>query len=316
MVYKTVDYPEVIEDSVLTLRKHMILFVPNIILVLISTLLFILFFHLSGLAEMLTLKPYLLDDPIALRESFASLSATPQFAIALLTFLVAEILLSAFFLVMKFGMIRDVVKKGKTTLSSGAEFAEKNYLNFIVVYLAVRAIIYIPLLVLLFIYFMTVRVNEYLFFGQFLMGLFGVIWLFYAIVMTIRLLFVYPVMTFEHDRFFNVIGHEFHYVKTHTTHTLVSFLIVLVVIFAYAFIRESVNIFGFDVQSYVLIIILTILLVALEIAVTTWEHVFIFKSYTESRKIDRLVKGSKSKKGQTKKSTPKKKKSTSKKSNS
>ncbi|MFP4190087.1 MAG: hypothetical protein ACLFSL_03545 [Candidatus Woesearchaeota archaeon] len=292
MVIKTVDYSEVIEDSVLVLRKHLILFVPNIMLVLVSLLLFVLFFHMSGLSEMFIMNPYLTDDPHALSELFSSVSSTSQFVSALALFLILELFLSGFFLVMKFGMMRDVIRKGKTSLRSGAEFAEKNYFNFIVVHLATKAIIYIPLFVLLFIYFLVVKSSQYVFLSHFLMGLFGVVWFFYAVIMTMRLLFVYPVMTFGHDKYFKVIAHEFHYVKTHITHTVISFLIVLAVLFGYAFVRESVNIIGLKVQGHVIITMLIVISLLLEVIVTTWEHLFIFKSYNESRKIDRIVKES------------------------
>ncbi len=304
MARRTIDYGDIMGDSISMMKKHVIIFLPNVMLVLLSLLLFTIFFHLSGLAEAFIRRPYIIDDPSALRAVFSSLSTTPRFILSLVGLIALELLLGAYFTVMKFGMIRDVLKNDKTSLKSASTFAEKNYLNFITVYLAVKAIIFLPLFALLFIFLMAVRATGGVPFVHFLMGLFGVVWFFYAIVMTVRLFFVYPVMTFERERFFNVIGHEFHYVKTHITHTLLSFLIVIVVLFAYAFIRESVNILGLQIQAYAVVIFLVIMLLALEVFVTTWEHVFIFKSYADGKKIDRILKesGHKSSKKSAKKS--------------
>ncbi|MFW6230728.1 MAG: hypothetical protein ACOC32_01760, partial [Nanoarchaeota archaeon] len=127
---RRVQYGEVLESSFTLLKKNLILFVPNLLMVLVSFLLIMIFFFGSGISEMLLTKPYILEDKAALANAFSQISRQAPFIITLVLWTLGELLIGAFFAVMKFGMIRDTIKKGKTSLKSGAVFAEKNYLNY------------------------------------------------------------------------------------------------------------------------------------------------------------------------------------------
>lgn len=290
MVVKNVDYGEIITSSIDMMKKNVILFVPNILMVLVSILLLTIFIHGSGIVEMFAMRPYLIEDTTALRSAFASMSTSARFIISLTVFIIGEMLIGAFFAVMKFGMIRDVIKKKKTSLRSGADFAEKNYFNYLVIHLVSMAIIFLPLFVLLFVYLLIVSTTEYVTLGAFMLGIFAIVWVAYAILMTIRLFFVYPTMTFEKEKYLKSISKEFHFVKTHMGHTFISFLIVTIVVFGFAIVREGVEIVGFTVSGITILAILAFITTIMEILITTWEHIFVFKSYEERRHLDKLTK--------------------------
>jgi hypothetical protein len=291
MKLRRLDYGQVLESSLNLLKKNIILFLPNLIMLFISFLLIMTFFFGSGLSETLLTKPYLLEDKAAMMAEFNQLSVRGPFIITLVLWLAGELLLGAFFAVMKFGMIRDVIKTGKTSLRSGAAFAEKNYLNYWFVHLFSMFIIFGPLLILLFIYFLFIKNATTVFSaGSFIMGLFAIVWLIYAALMAVRLFFVFPVMTFEREKYFKSVKHEFHYVKTHLGHTFVSFLIALGFIIGYNVVEETVNFFGRTMHGKTVLLIIAVIMFLFEIFVSTWEHIFIFKSYLAGKHIKDLVK--------------------------
>ena len=295
MFFKKVDYGEVLESSFTILKKNVILFLPNALLLVISFLLISIFFYGSGLSNLIFTKPYLLDDFPALLREFEVLSRTAPFIITLFIWIMGELLFGSFLTVMKFGMIKDVIKTGRTNVKSGLTFAEKNFFNYWTIYLTFSLIIFSPLLILLFVYFLFISTLEYVTLGAILLSLFGIVWLCYAVLMWMRLFFVYPVMTFEKEKYFQSMKHEFHYVKSHTGHTFISLMIFLAIMIGYHVIRESVEIFGIRFQGTTVILFIAIAMAVFEIFVLTFEHVFIFKSYLAGKHIKNLVEKAKKK---------------------
>ncbi|MFP4400406.1 MAG: hypothetical protein ACLFPQ_00865, partial [Candidatus Woesearchaeota archaeon] len=159
MVYKDIKYSKIMESSLETLKKNKIIFLPNILMVLISVFLLWILYNVSGLQELLTLKPFILDDKIVFGEELARLFMTPRFATSTIIWFIAEILLGAYFVVMKYGMIKDVILHGRTSFKSGMEFADKNYLRYWGVHIMSYLLIYGPLFILLGLYTLFIKYN-------------------------------------------------------------------------------------------------------------------------------------------------------------
>lgn len=261
-------------------------------MIISSLFLILLFFHGSGLFDLITTKTYILTDKTALFEELGALSSQARFTFSGLAWIIGELLIGAFFLVAKFGMIRSIVKKQKITIKSTIQFVEKHYFNYWFIHLVSVLIIFGPLFIIFFFYFLFIANNlQFIEIGPFIMGAFAIIWAVYAFWMWMRLLFVYPVMSFEKDEFFKSIADEFHYVKTHVLHSLMSYLIFLSFGVGVWLTDKSINIVGFVISGRVVIITITIFMILFEIFLTTWEHVFIFKSYETGKHIKTLVKG-------------------------
>ena len=108
----------------------------------------------------------------------------------------------------------------------------------------------------------------------------------YFIYMGIRLLYVFPVMTFEKKGAYNSLKKDFHFVKAHAQHTILTWLIVIGVTFFLSIIKENAiqtSEFLFR-QLYVIGLLVLAFIFALEFMVAVWEHVFIFKSYLVAKK--------------------------------
>ncbi len=291
MAGKNIEYSSILRSSLRLIKENPLLFAPNILMLISSLFLILLFFHGSGLFDLLTTKAYILQDKTALFEELSVLSSKARFAFSGLAWIIGELLIGAFFLVAKFGMIRNVVKHEKITIKKTIDFVEKHYFNYWFIHFVSSLIIFGPLLIIFFFYFLFIENNlAFIEIGPFIMGAFAIIWAVYAFWMWMRLLFVYPVMSFEKDEFFKSIADEFHYVKTHILHSLMSYLIFLSFGVGVWLVDKSINIVGFYFSGRVIIITITIFMILFEIFLTTWEHVFIFKSYETGKHIKTLVK--------------------------
>ena len=108
----------------------------------------------------------------------------------------------------------------------------------------------------------------------------------YLIYITIRLLFVYPVMTFEKKGAYNSLVEDFHFVKSHFSHTFLTWLIVLLVSIFSSIVKENVGALSnlLREQLFLMSALAVILIVFIELFVSVWEQVFIFKSYLSAKK--------------------------------
>jgi hypothetical protein len=290
MAGKDLEYSSILRNSLQLIKKNPLLFAPNILMILSSLLLILLFFHGSGLFDLLTTKTYVLADKTALFEELTALSGKARFTFSGLAWIIGELVIGAFFLVAKFGMIRSVVKREKITIKKTLAFVETHYFNYWFIHFISTAIIFGPLFIIFFIYFLFIANNlAFIEIAPFIMGAFAIIWAVYAFWMWMRLLFVYPVMSFEKDEFFKSIKDEFHYVKTHVLHSLMSYLIFLSFGVGIWLVDKSINVIGVYISGQAVIITITLLMIFFEIFLTTWEHVFIFKSYEAGKHINKLV---------------------------
>ena len=94
-------------------------------------------------------------------------------------------------------------------------------------------------------------------------------------------------MTFEKKGAYNSLSEDFHFVKTHLHHTFITWLIVFGLAILVAIVRanlESVNDVFYG-QLFLIGLIGSIIILGIEITVSVWEHVYIFKSYLAGKKI-------------------------------
>jgi hypothetical protein len=302
MASKKVNYGTMMESAFETLKNNLILFLPNLIMITISISLLLILYNVGGLRELFLAKPFILNNKAIFAEELAKLLTTPKFTITTILWFVGEILLGAYFVVMKYGMIRDIVTKGKTSLKNGMDFADHNYLKYWSIHIIAYLLIYGPFFILLGIYSLFVKYNvPSITFGHLILGVFVIAWLVYALLMGVRIFYIYPVMAFEKKSVFETFDDDFHYVKTHMGHTFLSFLIVIAFVIGLKLVQENINIFSTSVSSGVILISLALLMLVLEIIVSTWEHIFVFKSYEEGKQLKKLVKTGTAKKAKKKK---------------
>jgi len=93
-------------------------------------------------------------------------------------------------------------------------------------------------------------------------------------------------MTFEKKGAYNSLVEDFHFVKTHFSHTFVSWLVVVGISILVSIINKNIGyvseiLYG---QLFILGLIGFSLIIVIEFIVSVWEHVYIFKSYLTAKK--------------------------------
>lgn len=259
-------------ESWLIVRNNRVLFAPDLIVLGINVLFFWLFLLFTGLD-----KALMENNP----EMFFDLAYNWYIWLYFGVYLLATMLIDNFFLTAKYGMIKDVLKKKKTDFKSGISFAKEYYFSALGIHIISSLIVIVPLVLLAVILFLLLPVHTLV-----ALTIFIPLAIAYLIYITIRLLFVYPVMAFEKEGAYKSIKDDFHFVKTHLHHTLITWLIVIGVSIFIAIIQENLSYLNeFMVgQLFFLGLILAAIILALEISVSVWEHVFIFKSYLGGKK--------------------------------
>lgn len=259
-------------ESWLIVRNNRILFAPDLIVLGINLLFSWLFLLFTGLDKALMENNF---------ELFFDLAYNWYIWIYFGIYLLATLLLDNFFLTAKYGMIKDILKKKKTDFKSGISFAKEYYFSSLWIHILSSLIVIVPLLLLAVLLFFLLPIHTLI-----AVTIFIPLAIAYLIYITIRLLFVYPVMAFEKDGAYKSIKEDFHFVKTHLHHTLLTWLIVIGISIFASIIQENLSYLNeFMIgQLFFLGLIVAAIIFAIEISVSVWEHVFIFKSYLTEKK--------------------------------
>ncbi len=254
------------------LKKNPVLFLPNILLLVSNLILFLCLIKITGISSAILNNNY-----VALKESLFSVWSI----IAILVYFVLTLLIDNYFITAKYGLIKQVLLKGHAKFSDGLNFAKKYYLTTLGIHILSSLIIFIPLLLLAILLFLLLPFSTLV-----AISIFIPLAIIYLLYISIRLIFVYPIMTFESDGAYTSLKENFHFVKTHLHHAILTWLIVMgVSIFLSIFRENLIDIRSILSQQLILIgFLLVAIIVVVEIAVSVWEHVFIFKSYLAARK--------------------------------
>lgn len=254
------------------LKENPVLFLPNILLLISNLILFLCLIKITGIGSAVLNNDYHL-----LKESIFS----SWFVVATIIYFVLTFLIDNYFITAKYGLIKQVLLKGHAKLSDGLDFAKKYYLTTIGIHIMSSLIIFIPLLILAVLLFLLLPFSTLV-----AISIFIPLAVIYFLYISIRLIFVYPVMTFEKKGAYNSLKEDFHFVKTHLHHTLLTWLIVMgVSIFISVFRENLIDVQSMLHQQLALIgFLLIAIIMVVEIAVSVWEHIFIFKSYLTARK--------------------------------
>lgn len=253
------------------IKNNKVLFLPNFITLLINLILFYGVLYFSGLQAVIINNDFL---------NFEEVLLSSKALILFLIYVLLSLLIDNFFLTVKYGLIKDVLLKKKASFREGLSFGYKHYWTTLGIHILSYLIIIIPLLLMGIIFFLILPLQTLL-----AVTLFFPILIIYLVYITIRLLFVFPVMAFEKEGAYKSLQDDFHYVKTHLHHTFMTWLLVIIVFIIFSIIKENlgyVNEFFYN-QLFVLGLLIAGILILLEMAVSVWEHVFIFKSYLSGK---------------------------------
>jgi hypothetical protein len=255
------------------LRNNKIIFLPNLLMFLSNLFFLAIFLKLTGLADVL-FNLYFNYFTSAAFLSYKNLGY-------LVGYLLCIAAIDNFLTCSKYGMIKDLVLKGKTSLKSGFKFGRKHYFTVAKVHLLVFGLIVIPILIAAGLIF-TLIPNQILV-ARYLLAFFMIVYLVYI---SIRLLFVYPVMTFEDEGAYSSLRDDIHFVKSHVHHTHMTWLFAIGVALVFSMVKKMMM-SGQEQLSQVTIavaVLIGLVIILIEMGVSIWEHIFIFESYEEGKK--------------------------------
>lgn len=277
-------YVNLIKASFRKFEENPVLLVPNALALLASLLLAFSLVYTLGIVRIIVAVPITLTNGVYLTSAiYALMAADPiRFWGLIVLYLAAEFFMSLFFVTAKYGMIKAVILEQKTSLQQGFAFGKKHLLDVIGIYFGSLLMITVPILVLLAIGLAVLPYS--IMAGMIVLGLFILLGILYACFVVYRLIFVYPVMAFEREGPMKSIKDDFHYVKTHMGHTFITWLVLLCAGVVYVILKSPLDVLrGFATSGYVVIALTGIILI-LEVLVSTWEHIFVFKAYVSGKR--------------------------------
>jgi len=284
---KKVKYDHLFVSTWKLMIKNMVIFVPKIIMMGISMFLFVLYLGGSGILWLLIKNPAMIYDQVVLHEQIRSFVGSHIiWSIASLAgYLVLVMLTDLFFITMKYGMIKDVILRKKPSLKEGFRFAKKYYSTSLFIHIASFLLVYSPLIIIGIIFYkIATKTNSFALMTPWvIVAIFLLLVFIYVAYMLVRMIFVYPVMAFEETGALKSIKKDFHYVKTHVGHTIITWMLFLVVWFVFMVLKTPLGNVGNKANNLLLIIGATLLVMLLSGVVSVWEHLFIFKSYFEGK---------------------------------
>ena len=176
---------DIIKYSFREMFKHPVVFLPNIILFLWNVLA-ILFYG-----------------------SLTDWNFTGMFWGATLTYLAVVLLVDNYIVACKYGVLKKLVQRKKITFKNIILFADQYYLKVLKVHALTFGVITVPFILLLKLSSLS---------GALAFILSACI-LAYLVLMSIRLLFIYPNLLFHKKGVMESVTDEMHFTKTHTFHT-------------------------------------------------------------------------------------------------
>jgi len=260
---------EAFEESWEVLKDNLVLFIPNVFMIVVSLVLGFGFFWLSGLYDLFE-KSATVTDWVAYEWLLAFLSENWAFLVVLfLVYFVLLFLSDIFFSLSKYGMIKDVIAKRSSLLKDGFQFARKHFFSSVLVHLFSVFFVLLPLVAI------GIVLSE-LFTSITLIALFSIFAVLYKFLAIFRLFMPYPVMAFERAGGFQSIRTDIHYLKTQMGHLFISWLVIIGVTYIITHpITREIAFMGF----------LMIIFVLFEMLLSTWEQLYILEAHISKKSI-------------------------------
>jgi len=262
------------EESWEVLKDNLVLFIPNVFMIVVSLVLGFGFFWLSGLYGLFE-KSAAVTDWVADEWLLAFLSENWAFLVVLfLVYFVLLFLSDIFFSLSKYGMIKDVIAKRRSLLKDGFRFARKHFFSSVLVHLFSVFFVLLPLVAI------GIVLSE-LFTSITLIALFSIFAVLYKFLAIFRLFMPYPVMAFERAGGFQSIRTDIHYLKTQMGHLFISWLVIIGVSYI---ITHPIT------REIAFMVFLMIVLVLFEMLLSTWEQLYILEAHISKKSIKKTRK--------------------------
>lgn len=185
-----------------------------------------------------------------------------------LVYLLVVLFVDNYIVAAKYGILKKLILRKKITFKNIILFADKYYLDVLKVHALTFGVITLPFILL-------VKLSSL---SGTLAFILSASILAYLVLMSIRLLFIYPNLVFHKKGVMKSVTEEIHFTKTHAFHTHIVWIITLSIMFLVDVVQSIFNQLGF------LIIFGAAMILGLELFVSVWEHMYIFAAYSKTSK--------------------------------
>lgn len=281
---KGFDYKDLALSSIRHMRKNPVLFLPDLILFLITFFMTVLFYKFSGLSKLLS--GILTEE--ARTELIRSFLADNwlQVLVSIAIFAFVTFVLGVSIEVIKFTMIKQVILKKKASLK--ISWNSRSHYFWKIVLMKVMIFLLVLVAVFLISLFLMILLSISSFFGGVSLTWIGsILAIIVFVFFTLGLLFRYAIMFLSNSSAGKTIKKSFMFFKKNKKHTFYIWLITTLVGIVFGVLATSVSVFLARLQllTNVMIIIYIISFMssfsafAIRILYTIWSQLFIFENY-------------------------------------
>ena len=265
-------YKERLVESFKNLK--FLLFIPDLVMLIISFLLGFSFVKYSGIIEFFNANNNLIDSfdtLIPLLSNFIQENIL-VFVIYLILFFITGFILGSGINAMKFGMMKDLVEKKKLDFKKMLRYGSKYFWDIVLMRLTVFII---SLIVLLFFSILIVLNALNIFYNEIFFMI--ILFLFLIVLFFLRLLFLfrYPALLIDRKNPIQIIKSLYLYLLKNFKYVFITWLITFLIGLIVVLLDFSLNI----VYGVTLMIILLVIRYIISLIYGVWSNLFLFYMY-------------------------------------
>ena len=248
------------------LRKNYVLFLPDILYLIFTAVLALLFLYINDLSVIFSSLASFSEE----LRSIASSNLLAKFVVTLIIFIAFNLLVGLGTLSLRYGIIKTIIEDKKANFKKASGYAKRYVLSVLSIKVLLLLIHIIPIIVFSAISFVYNPL-------AFLMLIFTAITL---IVLRFVFLFIYPVLFLGESRSpFSVLRNNVLYLKKNLVHIILTGLLVFTVWLVINIVTNSLvtAISSLGIIYYIILAIVFSSLIG--IVFILWYSVFLFKNY-------------------------------------
>ncbi|MFW5746660.1 MAG: hypothetical protein ACOCWQ_03890 [Nanoarchaeota archaeon] len=255
-------YKDILNASWNLLEKNPILLLPKVSGIALSTVWFLVIYAIWSLIDAAVLY---------------TVSAEMTQLLLVMLYLIGETFIIFFFSAVGYGFFHQIVHHRKANLKKAVHFAHDRFFHLAGSSMLMYVALGIPLLTIGIILLSNLLVD----FNAFVKSTYVALIFIWLALVSWRLIFVYPKKEVDRPTH-HAVHASSHFGKVHTRHTLSSWIVVAAIALLITVNRTLLPI-GTAVDIWVILMV-TILVVAAEMLMSSWEHIVLFEMYMKPSK--------------------------------
>jgi len=280
-------YKDLTLDSIKIIKKNLILFIPDLILLFSTILISIIALLVTGLLPKVLVNPSMIYDITTAKDVLTGFFSTSgniiRTVVSLILFVIVLFFVGAGLMAVKYSMIKQILDKKKITFKGSSSLATNFFWRIIILKVYLFLIIAVPIfLVFLLISFLFYLSNTITITIGSILGVLAVIFL---VLTVLAFLFRYPILILDNASPIKSLKNSLKFFKKNIKYVIMCevLIIILTTLFGLLF-NLPINYLQTLFESIYIFLFLVILRRAIQIIPTLWTEIFIFLAYKKKIK--------------------------------